>query len=32
MIRAGKRAIYGILSKADITDEELSTVLQVQRT
>ena len=26
MIRAGKRAIYGILSKADITDEELSTV------
>ena len=25
MIKAAKRAIYGILSKADITDEELST-------
>ena len=25
MIKAGKRAIYGILSKADITDDELST-------
>ena len=24
MIKAAKRAIYGILSKADITDEELS--------
>ena len=25
MIKAAKRAIYGILSEADITDEELST-------
>ena len=25
MIKAARRAIYGILSKADISDEELST-------